>query len=303
VSKKPLLIGVTGCTGTGKTALGITLCKQLNGEVVSCDSMQVYADMPIATAQPSMEERGGIKHHLMGFLPPGEPYSVARYCEDANNAIADIIAKGKQAVIVGGTGLYYNALTQNLRFAPQDSDTGLREELRAAAEADGGAELLAKIKELDPIAAERLRTGGIARIVRAWERYLVTGLTPSEHDEQSRREESPYEIRTIVLDCRKREELYERLDRRVDQMLASGLWEEAERFLGKQTPTARQAIGHKELFPALRGEISREEAVENLKRATRRYAKRQRTWFAHQTLNPHFIYIDEDYRLPAGITD
>ncbi|MDR3344418.1 MAG: tRNA (adenosine(37)-N6)-dimethylallyltransferase MiaA [Oscillospiraceae bacterium] len=295
---KFLLLGIVGCTGTGKTALGAAVCRELGrfregGEVVSCDSMQVYAGMPIATAQPDEDERCGVPHHLIGFLPPDEKYSVARFCNDARAVIADITARGKVPVVVGGTGLYYSALTQNLHFSPEESDAETRVQLRAEAEADGGASLLEKLRAVDPIAAERLQTGGIGRIVRAWERYLATGLTPGEHDALSRAEKSPYRSLTIGLDCRDREKLYARLDSRTEQMLRNGLWEEAERFLENCSPTARQAIGHKELAPALRGEISRDQAVDNLKRATRQYAKRQRTWFLNKTSDVRWLYTDD----------
>jgi len=288
-----LLIGVVGCTGTGKTALGVAICKAFGGEVVSCDSMQIYAGMPIATAQPSEFERDGIVHHLMGFLPPEEPYNVSLYCNDAHAAIAGIAARSRIPVVVGGTGLYYSALTQNLQFALQELDTQLRDKLLEETEADEGAAILDKLRAVDPLAAERLQTGGVRRIARAWERYLSTGMTPSEHDEQSRKSGTPYRTLTIGLDFRDREKLYERLDSRVDHMLKAGLREEAERFMDCQSHTARQAIGHKELFPALRGEISFKEAVENLKRNTRRYAKRQRTWFRGQVPDVHWLYIDE----------
>jgi len=289
-----LLLGIVGCTGTGKTALGVALGKALGGEVVSCDSMQVYAGMPIATAQPDESERGGVPHHLMGFLPPGECYNVVRYCEDAHKVIAEIRAGGKLPVVVGGTGLYYSALTQNLRFAPEEGDTELRERLMAGAAEDGGSALLEKLRGIDPEAAERLKTGGLRRIVRAWERYLSTGLTPGGHDALSRAEKSPYRVLTIGLDCRDRAKLYARLDARVDAMLRNGLWEEAERFMGSAaSASSAQAIGHKELFPALRGEISCGEAAENLKRATRRYAKRQRTWFRGQLPDTQWLYLDD----------
>ncbi|MCL2022994.1 MAG: tRNA (adenosine(37)-N6)-dimethylallyltransferase MiaA [Oscillospiraceae bacterium] len=286
------IIGIVGCTGTGKTRLGVEFAKEMNGEVISCDSMQVYEGMPIATNQPDEEERGGIPHHLIGFLSPWCQYSVADFCADAHRVIADIHRRCKLPVIVGGTGLYYKALTENLQFAQSEKNAVSREKLLREVEKDGGAAMLKKLTVLDPLCAERLKVGGRRRIVRAWERYLTTGLTPTAHDEFSRSVPSPYSVRTIGLDYSDREKLNANLDARVEEMIARGLWEEAQSFFEQQSSTARQAIGHKELFPAMRGEISKEEAIDNLKRATRQYAKRQRTWFRRQVAEVEWRAVD-----------
>jgi tRNA dimethylallyltransferase len=293
---------VAGPTASGKSALAVQLAKHLNGEVVSADSMQVYAPLSIGTARPTAEEMDGVPHHLLGFLPLSERYSVARYVQDAHAAIADIAARGRLPILCGGTGLYIQSVLQNLTFSPEDETPALRASLRQRAEQEGGAALLAELAAVDAETAARLHPHDIGRIVRALEVYLSTGVTMSEQRRRSREQPSPYDACLLVLDCRDRAVLYDRINRRVDIMMACGLEEEARRVLTTpDAPTALQAIGYKELAPWIAGELSREEAVENLKRETRRYAKRQLSWFRRME-EAQFLYIDE-YDTPQALEE
>lgn len=297
----PLLV-VAGPTASGKTGLAVRLASRIGGEVVSADSMQVYADLSVGTARPTAEEMAGIPHHLLGFLPMNENYSVARYVEDAHRAIAEIHARGRQAVLCGGTGLYIQSLLDNLTFAEQDGDRSLRDELRARAQEQGGEALLEELRQVDPETADRLHPHDVGRIVRALEVYRTTGIPISEQARRARSAPSPYAPCLIVLDARQRQVLYDRINRRVDAMLEAGLLDEARRVL--QSPhaaTAAQAIGYKELAPYFAGECPLGEAVEHLKQGTRRYAKRQLSWFRRMK-GAHFLYID-DYSRPDLLGD
>lgn len=290
ISKQPLVV-LAGPTASGKTALAVALAKQLGGEVVSADSMQVYEGLRIGTARPLPEELEGVPHHLLGFLPLDRAYSVAQYAEDARAAIAGIGERGRLPILCGGTGLYIQAVTDNLRFSQEDQDRTLRELLRARAAREGGQALLADLRGIDPETADRLHENDIGRIVRALELYYAAGITITEQNRLSRQEEAPYDACMLLLDFHDRQVLYDRINRRVDQMLEQGLLEEARRALaGANASTALQAIGYKELKPYFDGEVSLEEAVENLKRETRRYAKRQLSWF--RRLPVHRLYVD-----------
>lgn len=291
-SKIPL-IAVVGPTASGKTSLAVELCKRLGGEAVSCDSMQIYRGMDIATAKPTLEEMQGIPHHLIGFLSPDEQFSVAKYCEMAKECITDINQRGKRTVLVGGTGLYYSSLTDNLSFFEEETDFAYRDELKKRSEAEGAEVLLEELRRVDPDSAAQLHINNLGRIIRALEIYRATGKTKTEQNVQSRQNPSPFATTAICLDARDRQFLYNRINLRVDLMLEAGLLEEAKRFfdspLGK---TARQAIGYKELDPYFKGEKSIEECIENLKMQTRRYAKRQLTWFRRDE-KINFLYIDD----------
>ncbi len=291
-SKIPL-IAIVGPTASGKTSLTVELCKAIGGEAVSCDSMQIYKGMDIATAKPTVEEMQGIPHHLIGFAEPDEVFSVAKYCEYAKNIISDIHSRGKKAVLVGGTGLYYSSLVDNVEFLPEDTDFEYREMLKDRAEKEGAQVLLDELAGVDPEAASRLHPNNLGRIIRALEIYRTTGKTITEQNELSRNNETPFETVSFCLDARDRQFLYDRINRRVDIMLESGLEAEARVFfenpLGR---TARQAIGYKELYPYFAGEKSFEECIENLKMQTRRYAKRQLTWFRRDE-RMNFIFIDD----------
>ncbi len=287
------LLCIAGPTASGKTALAVELAKRFDGEIVSADSMQVYRGIHIASAAPDEAEKQGIRHHLIEFLDLNESLTVADYVRLADGVIADIHARGKLPIVAGGTGLYMDALTKGLRFVEEATDFSLRDELTARFDRSGGEEMLRRLAEFDPETAQRLHPNDKRRIIRAFEIYETTGKTLTEANEQSHPEIKKYDTLQIGLTCRNRELLYERINRRVDLMLEKGLLEEAAATLDMpQTGGAAQAIGHKELYPCLQGRISQEEAAENLKRATRRYAKRQLTWFRRNE-QMQWIYTDE----------
>lgn len=291
-SKIPL-IAIIGPTASGKTSLAVEICKRIDGEAVSCDSMQIYKGMDIATAKPTAEEMQGIPHHLIGFVEPDEQFSVYKYCEKAKAIIDDIVSRGKKAVIVGGTGLYFNSLVDNIEYLPDETDFDYREELKKRAETEGADVLLSELREIDPQAAEKLHLNNVGRIIRALEIYRATGKTKSEQNEQSKKNPSPFKLTAVCLDARDRQFLYNRINKRVDTMLESGLLKEAEVFLNSPLGnTAKQAIGYKELTPYFNGEKTLEECIDNLKMQTRRYAKRQLTWFRRDD-RMNYLYIDE----------
>lgn len=287
------VIVICGPTASGKTSLAVELAKRVHGEVVCADSMQIYKGMDIATAKPTIEEMQGIPHHIVDFLEPSEPFSVADYVELAHKVIAEISVRGSVPIICGGTGLYIDSLTENIQFQQTVTKTPVRDELKALAEENGNAYLLEMLREIDPETAERLHENNISRIIRAIEVYKTTGVTMSEQIRQSKSLGSPYSALRICLDYRDRAVLYERIDKRVDIMLENGLLDEAKKVLADSTlQTARQAIGYKELAPYFAGELPLEDCVDNLKRSTRRYAKRQLTWFRRNT-DTVWLYPDE----------
>ncbi len=291
-SKIPL-IAVVGPTASGKTSLAVNVCKHYGAEAVSCDSMQIYKGMDIATAKPTEEEMQGIPHHLIGFAQPDEPFSVAKYCDMAKAVISDITGRGKKAVLVGGTGLYYNSLVDNIEFLPEETDFEYREMLRRKAEEQGAGELLEELFKIDPESAKELHENNLGRIIRALEIHHTTGKTKTLQNEQSKRNPSPFRPIPICLDARDRQFLYDRINKRVDIMLENGLVEEAKAFFNSPLGrTARQAIGYKEIDPYFKGEKSLDECIENLKMQTRRYAKRQLTWFRRDE-RMNFLYIDD----------
>lgn len=291
--KKQKIICVLGPTASGKTGLGIELAKCFDGEVISADSMQIYRDMHIASAAPDNSETQGIPHHLVEFLPYGSSYTVADYVKAAREKIEEIASRGKIPIVVGGTGLYINSLVNNVEFVEQETDLELRERITEEFDRIGGEQMLVRLREIDALAAEKLHANDKRRIIRAFEIYESTGNTKSFNDEQSIKNESPYDAILIGITYRDREKLYERINLRVDIMLENGLLKEAKTAYDKNLGGgAIQAIGHKEFFDYFNGEISLSEAVENLKRSTRRYAKRQLTWFNKDT-RINWIYKDE----------
>lgn len=291
-SKIPL-IAIVGPTASGKTSLAVEICKRYGAEAVSCDSMQIYKGMDIATAKPTEEEMQGVPHHLIGFLESYETFSVAKYCELAKDAISDINSRGKLAVLVGGTGLYYSSLTDNVEFLPDETDFEFREKLKRRAETEGAQVLLNELAEVDPEATRNLHINNVGRIIRALEIYYTTGKTKTMQNEQSRINQSPFRTVTVCLDARDRQYLYDRINRRVDLMLEAGLLDEAKAFFDSPLgSTARQAIGYKELDSYFKGEKNLDECIDNLKMQTRRYAKRQLTWFRRDK-RIKFIYIDD----------
>lgn len=291
--EKTFVIAVAGPTASGKTELGVRLAEHYGGEVVSADSMQIYKKMNIATAKPTKEEMRGIPHHLIDFVEPTESYSVARYKTDAQNAIEDITSRGKVPIIVGGTGLYIDSLLENIEFFDAEVDESLRQKLYERAEAEGAEKLYSELSEIDPKSAEKIHSNNIKKVIRALEIYYATGRKISEQVDLSRLSGTPYECVIIGLTSNDRQYLYDRINRRVDKMLELGLLEEAKEFYSVYgVKTANQAIGYKEILPYLKGEKSLEECVEHLKMQTRRYAKRQLTWFRRNE-KIKFLSIDE----------
>ena len=273
------ILCLAGPTASGKTALAVELAKDLNGEVVSCDSMQVYRRMDIGTAKPSREEMQGIPHHMIDVAEPDEDFSVSRYCAMAAPIVDDIVARGKTAIIAGGTGLYMDSLIRGNDFAPFPS-TGVRERLEAEADEVGLPAMLARLREIDPDTADRVFDR--KRILRALEVYLETGETITEHNRKTRLIPPKYTPLWLGLDFADRGELYRRIDKRVDIMLEMGLMEEIRSLLDSGIPekcTAMQAIGYKEFVNALEGREPLSQAAEEVKKASRHYAKRQLTWF------------------------
>ena len=275
------IICIAGPTASGKTALAVALARELDGEVVSCDSMQVYKRMDIGTAKPSPEERQGIPHHMIDVAEPWEDYSVSRYCADAAPIVEDIVSRGKTAIIAGGTGLYMDSLIRGNDFAPFPS-TGVRERLEREADREGMEALLARLRAVDPEAAARLHLSDRKRIIRAMEVYLETGETITAHNRRTQALPPRFSPAWLGLDFESRAELYSRIDRRVDVMLEAGLLEEIRALLHSGIPekcTAMQAIGYKEFTDALDGRCTVEAAADQVRQSSRRYAKRQLTWF------------------------
>ena len=273
------ILCIAGPTASGKTALAVELAKELDGEVVSCDSMQVYRRMDIGTAKPSPEEMQGIPHHMIDVAEPDEDFSVSRYCAMAAPIVDDIVARGKTAIIAGGTGLYMDSLIRGNDFAPFPS-TGVRERLEAEADEVGLPAMLTRLREIDPDTADRVFDR--KRILRALEVYLETGETITEHNRKTRLIPPQYTPLWLGLDFADRGELYRRIDKRVDIMLEMGLMEEIRSLLDSGIPekcTAMQAIGYKEFVNALEGREPLSQAAEEVKKASRHYAKRQLTWF------------------------
>lgn len=275
------IICIAGPTASGKTALSIALAKELGGEIVSCDSMQVYQGMDIGTAKPTLEERAGIPHYMLDIAHPQEDFSVSRYCELATPIVDDIIARGKTAIVVGGTGLYMDALIKGNAFAPYPS-TGCRERLEAMAQTQGIESVLSQLRQVDPESAQRLHPSDRKRIIRAMEVYLETGETITAHNRKTQQLPPRYQPVWFALEDENRQTLYDRIDHRVICMLHDGLLEEIRRLLSSGIPekcTAMQAIGYKEFIAALNGSCTMEDAITQVQQASRHYAKRQLTWF------------------------
>ncbi len=275
------IICIAGPTASGKTALAVALAKELGGEVVSCDSMQIYRGMDVGTAKPTREEMEGIVHHMIDIVRPDEDFSVSRYCQMAAPIVDDIIARGKTAIIAGGTGLYMDSLIRGNDFAPFPS-TGMREKLEAQADREGMEAMLALLTGIDPEAAAKLHLSDRKRIIRALEVYCETGETITAHNRKTQAIPPRYTPVWLGLDFASRAELYSRIDRRVDIMLAKGLVAEIRSLLASGIPdkcTAMQAIGYKEFTAALEGFCSIQEAADLVRKSSRHYAKRQLTWF------------------------
>ena len=275
------LICIAGPTASGKTALSIALAKELDAEIVSCDSMQVYRRMDIGTAKPTVEERAGIPHHMLDVAEPEEDFSVSKYCAMADPIVEDILARGKTAIIVGGTGLYMDSLIRGNAFAPYPS-TGRREELEAIAKEKGIEAVVEMLRSVDPESAARLHPSDQKRIIRAMEVYLETGETITQHNRRTQEIPDKYSPTWFALEDEDRADLYQRIDSRVDIMLEMGLLDEIRELLASGVPakaTAMQAIGYKEFVHALTAGGSVEAAKAEVQQSSRHYAKRQLTWF------------------------
>ena len=297
---KHKLIAIVGPTASGKTRLSVELAKELGGEIISFDSMQIYRGMDIGTAKPTMEERQGIVHHMLDIADPREDYSVSRFVEEADKLLQELLSQGKTVILVGGTGLYIDSLMKGLEFAPLP-ESGVRQELTRIAQEQGIEVLMDRLRAVDPESAERIHPSNQKRVIRALEIYLESGKTMTQHNLETQQRPPKYEPLWIGLDYVNREALYARINRRVDLMVEQGLLEELQRLLAQGIPenaTSMQAIGYKELMGYIRGECSLEEAKELLKQSSRRYAKRQRTWFRR---NPkiHWCLLEDDPNFEA----
>lgn len=293
--KKLPLVVTAGPTASGKTRLAIELAKLLNGEIVSADSMQIYKYMNIGSAKPTAEEQKEVKHHLIDFLEPDAVFSVADYTEMAHDVIGKLISEGKMPVMCGGTGLYINSVVNDVTFGETDTNDDIRAELAKTAREKGNDALIEMLAEFDPVSAARLHPNNVRRVIRAIEFYKVTGQTISSHQEMTKQTEGRYNpvMFCIAWD---RQKLYERINKRVDKMLEDGLLEEVKRLMEAgytKALNSMKAIGYKELIDYYNGETTLEEAVELIKQSSRRYAKRQLTWFRRDK-RIHWLNADGD---------
>ena len=298
------VIVIAGPTATGKTALGIALARQIGGEIVSADSMQVYRGMDIGTAKATPAERAQVPHHMLDVAEPWEDYSVSRYVQEASAVCDRLLASGKVPVIVGGTGLYIDSLLAGRAFpGREEGDDSLRRALSEDYDRLGGEHMLSLLREIDPARADRLHPADKRRIVRAIEVFRLTGRTATEHDAETRAQPPRYEALRLALNFRERADLYARIDRRVDEMTARGLFEEVQGLLDaglSAESTAMQAIGYKEAALALQGAIDREQAAALIRQNSRRYAKRQLTWFRRER-ETRWILWDREPDLNAAL--
>lgn len=281
---KPLIV-ITGPTASGKTALSIEMAHEKGGEIVNADSMQVYKYMDIGTAKPTIQEREGIPHYLIDEIEPTQNFSVVQYCECANKYISFIHKKGKIPILVGGTGLYIDSVVYNIKYGQAGIDRKIRDELGELADVKGNEYLFDILKKIDPKSAEKIHVSDRRRIIRAIEVYRLTGETLTEQKIKSRLQESPYQTEMYALHL-EREKLYDRINLRVDKMIQDGLVDEVKGLLEMgvdENTTAMQGIGYKEIALYLNGVVSFDEAIESIKQGTRRYAKRQLTWYRKNT--------------------
>ena len=287
---KPKVIVICGPTASGKTALSIELAKKINGEIISSDSMQIYKYMNIGTAKPSEEEKEGIQHYLLDFVEPNQRYSVAEFKKDAESAIEEILAKGKTPIVVGGTGLYVDSLIYGIEYQDIELDEKYRKELEERVEKEGLEKLYEEAQKIDPQAMEKISINDQKRILRVLEIYKATGKNKTEQEIESRKKGVKYDYKVFAINW-ERQLLYERINKRVDIMIEQGLIQEVEELLKKYDnfPTAMQGLGYKEVVEYLQGITTKEEMIEKLKMETRRYAKRQITWFKK---NKQTIWIE-----------
>ena len=298
------LICICGPTASGKTALSVALAQQLHTEIISADSMQIYRGMDIGTAKPAEAERCGVPHHLLDICDPGEPFSVARYVELADAAAQDILRRGMIPIVAGGTGLYMDALIECSTFTGDETDLSIREKYQRMAAEQGNIAVHECLRRVDPEGAARLHPNNLKRVIRALEVYEQTGMTLDAFNRLHKRPAPKYQAIKIGVCPAERQVLYERIDKRVDQMLADGLLDETRRLLerGALAGTAAQAIGYKELLGFLQGEQPLEECVALLKQRSRNYAKRQLTWLKRDD-NIHWIYYNREGELPLVLQE
>ena len=290
------IIAIVGPTAVGKTALAIKLAKELDGEIISCDSMQIYKGMDIGTAKPTKEEISSVPHHLIDIKEPNEEFSCADYAILAKECIEEISKRGKTPIFCGGTGLYLDSVIEIGSFSSGFKDEAYRNQLEQLAKEKGTEYVHGLLKEIDNESAEQIHCNNVKRVIRALEIYKCTGITKSEWDKKSKDQAPPYEATVIFLTCKDRELLKNRIDMRVDMMLEAGLLEEARDLYGrgllKEEFTSFGAIGYKELIPYFEGSDSLDSCIERLKISTRQYAKRQLTWFSKKK-NYNTVYVDE----------
>lgn len=290
--KKPLVV-LTGPTAVGKTKLSITLAKALGGEIISADSMQVYKHMDIGSAKITEKEMDGVPHHLIDVLSPFEEFHIVRFQELAKKAMEDIYSRGRIPVFVGGTGFYIQAITKDIDFTEGEEDKQYREELSRLAAEKGNEFLHEMLRNIDPKSAEEIHANNVKRVIRALEFYKENGFPISQHNEEQKQNETPYNLAYFVLNA-PRDLLYERIDRRVDEMMENGLVKEVQKLkdMGcRREMTSMQGLGYKEILSFLDGEIPLDEAVRILKRDTRHFAKRQLTWFRRES---NVVWVDKD---------
>lgn len=294
---KPKVLVIAGPTASGKTKIGIELAKRLNGEIISADSMQIYKYMNIGTAKPTIDEMDNIPHHLIDFLDIGESFSVVQYQQMAKNCIQDILSRGKTPIIVGGTGLYINSVTEELKYDESAEDSSIRKELEEIAEKEGNERLYEELRVIDIESYNRLHLNDTKRIIRALEVYKATGITITEHQKMSKEIDKKYDYKIVGLSMG-REKLYARINLRVDLMIEQGLEEEAKQIIDmvkdKGKLTSFQAIGYKEFLKYFGGEIPLTETIDNIKQESRRYAKRQITWFK-RTNGLKWVDVDRNF--------
>lgn len=296
---KPNIYVIGGPTASGKSKLAVELAKRINGEIISADSMQIYKDMNIGTAKLTKEEMQGIKHHLLDFVSPEERYSVANFKTDAKIKIEEILKKGKTPIIVGGTGLYIDSMIYGIEFQDEKIDKEYREELNELAEKEGLERLYEEARKIDPEAMKKISINDKKRIIRVLEIYHKTGKTKTEVEKESRKNEIQYNYKMFAITMN-REKLYERIEKRVDQMIEQGLIEEVQSILNKyhKFPTAMQGLGYKEVVEYLENKLTKEEMIEKIKKKTRHYAKRQLTWFRK---NKETIWLDGEKPLEKNL--
>lgn len=303
-NNRPRVVAIVGPTAVGKSALAIELALALNGEIISCDSMQIYRGMDIGTAKATPEEMARVPHHLIDIKNPDEDFSCADYAILARRVVNDILSRGRLPIFCGGTGLYLDSVVEIPSFADTVRDDAYRERLESFVEKYGAHELHEILMAVDPESGEQIHENNVKRVIRALEIYHLTKRKKSELDAESRLAQKPYELSAFFLTCKDKELLYSRIDSRVDIMLEQGLVDECralyERGLLENGSTASMAIGYKELIPYLKGEASLESCVNQLKLSTRHYAKRQLTWFKRKE-GYHTIYVDEENALECAL--